>query len=222
MMIIGQGEFHFMEADPLKAVKVFSLHFLPELIHQPGGLPLDIAYLRPFGHHGPDFSHRIPAGAVDGNVVFDRLRKIHEELATRGNRWALAARTYLADILLEIARHYGLADQTAPERDDRMLNVQRLSWVFNHIKKSCGEPISTRQLSSLANMSPSYFSRFFRAVTGMTPTNYVMRARVDMATQTDDDGRQPIATVNPEQTWLAAQEITLSYAAASSGFGESA
>lgn len=182
MMIIGQGEFHFMEASHNKSVKVFSLHFLPELIHRPGGLPLDLEYLRPFGHHGPAFSHLIPAGAVEGTIVFDRLRRIHEELARKGSQWALAARTYLTDILLEIARFYGKSSDGSIERSDRMLNVQRLSKVFNHINANCSEPISPRQLASLAHMSPGYFSRFFKAVTGITPTNYVMRARVDMAT----------------------------------------
>jgi AraC-like DNA-binding protein/mannose-6-phosphate isomerase-like protein (cupin superfamily) len=183
IMIIGQGEFHFMEASSAKPIKVFSLHFLPDLIHRPGSLPLDMEYLRPFGHHGPGFAHRIPAGAIDGPVMFDRLRRIHDELNKRERGWALAARTFLADILLEIARHYGKGGKVSEERNDRMLNVQRLSKVFNYINQNCAEPIAPKKLASLANMSPGYFSRFFRAVTGITPTNYVMRARVDMATK---------------------------------------
>jgi len=182
MMVIGQGEFHFIEADPQKAVKVFALHFLPELFHRPGGQPLELEYLLPFGHHGPNFSHRIPANAIDGTIVFDRLRRIHEELLTRKGRWALAARTYLADLLLEIAHHYDRLGDMPQDRSDRMLDVQRLSKVFNFINGNCGEPISQRQLSSLAHMSPGYFSRFFKSVTGISPTNYVMRARVDLAT----------------------------------------
>lgn len=182
LMVIGQGEFHFMEAAPRKTGKSFSLHFLPELIHRPGGLPLDFEYLRPFGHHGPGFSHRIPAEAVDGKLIFDRLRRIHEELAQRGNQWALAARTYLADILLEVARFYGKSGKVAHGQPDRMLNVQRLSKVFNHIAANCAESLAPRQLAALAHMSPGYFSRFFKAVTGLTPTNYVMRARIDRAT----------------------------------------
>ena len=181
-MVIGPGEFHFMEADYDKTVKVFSLHFLPELIHRPGGLSLDVEYLRPLGHHGPNFLHRIPAAAIDGAFVFDRLQRIHEELGTRGDHWALAARTYLADLLLEIARHYGRSGDISPKRNDRMLDVQRLSKVFNFINEHCSESISPRQLSALAHMSPGYFSRFFKEVTGITPTSYVMRARVDRAT----------------------------------------
>ncbi len=182
LMVIGPGEFHVMEADPQQTVKVFSLHFRPELIHRPGGLPLDFEYLRPFGRHGPGFSHRIAAEEIDGAIVFDRLRRIHDELACRGGHWALAARTYLADILLEIARCYGKAEAGAGDGDDRLLNVQRLSRVFNHINTYCGEPLPPRQLAALAHMSPGYFCRFFKAVTGLTPTNYVMRARVDRAT----------------------------------------
>ena len=164
------------------AAKVFSLHFRPELIHRPGCLPLDIEYLRPFGHHGPRFSHRIAADAVDGTVIFDRLRRIHEELAIKGGFWALAAKTYLVDILLEVSRHYSRTGGLPDAPNDRVLNVQRLSKVFDHINKNCSEPIPPRQLAALANMSPGYFSRFFRAVTGVTPTDYVMRARVDLAT----------------------------------------
>lgn len=49
------------------------------------------------------------------------------------------------------------------------------------VQLHAGEPISMRQAAQQAHLSPHYFSRIFKATTGMTFTEYVGRVRVEKA-----------------------------------------
>ncbi|MFE5317596.1 helix-turn-helix domain-containing protein [Paenibacillus sp. NPDC056579] len=57
----------------------------------------------------------------------------------------------------------------------------RLKPALDYIESNYAEKIYTDTLGSLVNMSPFHFTRFFKKVTGVTPTNYINRYRVDMA-----------------------------------------
>ena len=195
LVVVGRREFHLMEANHRDAPKNISLYFLPELIYRPGGQPLDFEYLKAFRYHSPTFSHRIAAGEVSVALVLDRIRKIQQELEARRADYPLAAKTYLTDILLELSRHYGRLGGTLRDRDERVLDIERLREVFNFIRKNCGEPISLRRLAPMAHMSPGYFCRFFKAVTGMTPTEYLLRVRVDQAMELLASGARSITEI---------------------------
>ena len=49
-----------------------------------------------------------------------------------------------------------------------------LEWILDHV----GEPLSVGDLADRAHMSPRTFARHFRAVTGSTPHQWVLRQRV--------------------------------------------
>jgi transcriptional regulator GlxA family with amidase domain len=50
-------------------------------------------------------------------------------------------------------------------------------WVLDHL----GEHLSVERLADVASMSPRHFSRRFKAELGMTPAEFITRARVDEA-----------------------------------------
>jgi AraC-like DNA-binding protein len=181
VLVVGSRESHLMEAARGQVLKAASLHFRPELIHAPGGSALDFEYLRPFHHRGAGFSHRIARGCLPEGLVLDRLARIHQAMQARDGSYPLVVKTYLNDILLELNRHCGHRSGPAIARAQRVRDFERLREVFSHVRKNCREPVSLRQLARMAHMSPNYFCRFFKAVTGHTLTEYVLRLRVDLA-----------------------------------------
>ena len=55
--------------------------------------------------------------------------------------------------------------------------------VFDYIQQHFAEPIALETLASLATFSPSYFSRLFKACTGIGVTEYIQQVRVHRACQ---------------------------------------
>jgi AraC-like DNA-binding protein len=181
VLIIGSREFHLLQATHGQTLKAASLHFRPELIHAPGGSALDFEYLRPFHHRGDGFSHRIPRASLPEGLVLDRLTRIYQAIRAGGSAYPLAVKTYLNDILLELHRRQGDGRGPLVPRDRRVRDFERLREVLSHVRKNCPDPVSLRQVARMAHMSPNYFCRFFKAVTGHTLTEYVLRLRVDLA-----------------------------------------
>ena len=182
VLLIASREFHLLEANQGCSVKAASIHFMPELLHAPGGPAIDLEYLRPFRYRTTAFSHQIAPGALPPNLVLDRIRRMHAEIQAGGEGYPLAVKTYLADILLEVARHHRRLGGEVVPQNRRVRDFERLREVFDHVRKSCAERILLSEVARMAHMTPNYFCRFFRAVSGSTFSEYVQRVRVDLAT----------------------------------------
>jgi AraC-like DNA-binding protein len=57
----------------------------------------------------------------------------------------------------------------------------RMKSVLNYIRKNYGREIELSELAALSNMSPNYFCRYFRKLTGQTPIEYLITYRLESA-----------------------------------------
>ena len=58
---------------------------------------------------------------------------------------------------------------------------QRVLCIVRHLEQYYHEPWSLKSLAALARLSPCYFLRVFRTVTGQSPARYLMNARLRAA-----------------------------------------
>jgi len=168
-----------MRADKLTAPKVICIHFMPELIYSPGSNYLDLDYVRPFYYREASFVNKIPASALTEVPVLELLLKIHQEIKGQEKYHRLAVKTLLMQILLAVARHYGCLDSVPNVPGRRLADVERLRGVLDFIRKNYQEKLTLEQVADVACMSPQYFCRFFKRVTGNSLTDYVLRLRID-------------------------------------------
>jgi AraC-like DNA-binding protein len=182
VLVVGSREFHLMQVDN-GTLKAAAVHFQPGFVHAIGGPDLDFEYLKPFYYRSAKFSHRVPATELPENLVLDRISRIHREIQTPDKDYPLAVKTYLLDMLLEISRHYRRLGGELIPQEQRIRDVERLRPVLSYTLKNCREPISLAQVARMAHMSPNYFCRFFKSVTGTTFSQYVLRLRVDLAVE---------------------------------------
>jgi AraC-like DNA-binding protein len=181
LVLVGGRRFHLAEAGRAGAFKLISLYFMPELVHPTGGPVLDFEYLKPFYFQGPGVAHRVAAPDLPDGLALNRLQLIRQELTEHRHDYALAAKTYLSDLLFELSRHFHRSGAKPNLGRQCIRDLERLREVFRHVRMNCQEPISLRQAARMAHMTPNYFCRFFKTVTGSTLTEYVLRMRVDLA-----------------------------------------
>ena len=60
-------------------------------------------------------------------------------------------------------------------------SVGRMKSVLDYIRKNYGKEIELSELALLSNMSPNYFCRYFRKLTGQTPIEYLITYRLESA-----------------------------------------
>jgi AraC family transcriptional regulator len=125
----------------------------------------------------------IPPGRYSA-AVFGAMRRLalhredHEEAAYE-----------LAQTALHASRS-GLAPISVSSR-----NQQRVLSIVRHLESYYHEPCSLKTLASLARLSPYYFLRVFRKVTGQSPAQYVMNARLRAAANDLLTTRAPVGEI---------------------------
>jgi AraC-like DNA-binding protein len=150
--------------DPRRRLLVFSVHFDGE--GEPSGLETK-----------PDLSTRVMQGAtVLDREFFTMLAQRCESAFLHGGAVGLQrAALCLAQMLLQLQEESLWA---APTPRDTLLEN-----VVAAIRQDPGARWPIKELSRRACLSPSQFSRRFRAMTNMSPGNFVVQARVQRARQ---------------------------------------
>jgi AraC family transcriptional regulator len=77
----------------------------------------------------------------------------------------------------------------------RPTHVGRVHDAMDRIEASCQEPMSLAELADSAGLSPFHFLRVFRCVTGTTPHQYVVGARLRLAVRMLLDTPRPVTEI---------------------------
>jgi AraC-like DNA-binding protein len=77
----------------------------------------------------------------------------------------------------------------------RPTHVGRMHHAIDHIEAACREPLPLDELARSVGMSPFHFLRVFRSVTGTTPHQYVIGARLRLAVRMLLDTQLPVTQI---------------------------
>jgi AraC family transcriptional regulator len=129
----------------------------------------------------------IPPGRFSG-AVFGAMRRLALNLALNKEDHEEAA-CELAEAALH-ANQSGMAPATVSTR-----NQQRVLSIVRHLERNYHEPWPLSSMANLARLSPCYFLRVFRMVTGQSPTQYLMYARLRAAANDLLTTRAPVSEI---------------------------
>ena len=178
LVIIGSTLYHRLESRSTSHATLVALFFDPELISADGGRD-SMEYLTPFMRQGPDFPHIISADTSIPNQILELMLRIRSELPSSSPRSRLTVKTYLKMILVSLVNHYATYARRVDTFERQQRALDRLTPLFNYIRDSCDSKIQVREAARLCKMSESYFTSFFKQVTGISYTKYLNRYRVE-------------------------------------------
>jgi AraC family transcriptional regulator len=81
------------------------------------------------------------------------------------------------------------------QRRAGVLTTRQLNRVTDFIARNLSQPLTIDRLASLASTSVFHFARCFKCTTGMTPHQYVTRARIAKARELLVEGRCTVAEI---------------------------
>ena len=88
-------------------------------------------------------------------------------------------------LVVRLLRNHSSLGRAAARRTERRPPVElpkaALRRVTDHVEENLARSITLAELSGVAHMSPFHFSRMFKASTGLSPHQYVIRRRVERA-----------------------------------------
>ncbi|MBD1845406.1 helix-turn-helix transcriptional regulator [Cyanobacteria bacterium FACHB-63] len=143
---------------------------------------------------GIDLTELLPQFALNDPLVY----QIGLSLKTVLERDQVASRLYAESLsnalIVHLLQHYS-AQRLSIRDYANGLSQARLRCVLDYIQVHLDQDLSLGELAAIAKMSPHYFLQLFKQSTGVTPHQFVIRARVERAKELLIAGRLPIAEV---------------------------
>jgi AraC family transcriptional regulator len=145
------------------------------------GLPLiERAAHELLGKQAIPVTFRDVSGARDErlNGLLDQLRHELTEERQPSSLWVQGLAQALA---VHLVRHY--LDPANEPRRSNALQAYKLRRVIDAMHQRLADPFSLTGLAQVAELSDYHFSRLFKRATGLSPSQYAIRLRMDRARQ---------------------------------------
>lgn len=164
---------HWSFAEPGKPFEAILVLFTPAPVLK---LPDGKRLLMPF-YAGRGMPPLIPGNSPQAEAIVTAARAAAEAQERGEDNWATRQYMHLIEILLQVdsfaKERQGKKAQDAP----RSAIAESLGYVLDHYL----EPLEVDELARLAGMGRSLYYREFRALTGLSPHDFVNRLRVQTA-----------------------------------------
>ena len=121
----------------------------------------------------------------------------------------------LAGVMLE-QTYRALVTPGTRGMNPRHVHFSRLQAVLNHIHANLAADLSAARLAARAEVSLAHFCRIFRDAMGVSPHQYVLAARLDLARKLLTQSTLPISRIAQECGFSSQSHLTASFRAAHS------
>lgn len=182
LTVISPGELHTFEADYNHPIRLLSVFFMPELYYRPGWDMNSFELIRPILQKDTDEIDCLSPEKFSDKNLSSLFWTICYDLKKETILGNLHAKNVLSRILIELLESY--FSIPASKRNKYRLREKgsdRLVDVFRFLNENFAEKITLKEASDVACMSPNYFCRYFKKITGHTFTEYLLRLRIDKA-----------------------------------------
>jgi AraC-like DNA-binding protein len=175
----ASGDIHFYDSKEEPSALLIQI-FHPGLIGLPGGWPQDVRLVSPF---------LTKSSGARSSEDYSTLAAAMEALMKRAQEeWQQAGPCHeqiITGILHEMCgyavRHMELEPADEGNAKRRVANMRVMQRVLDFLEQGYTGDITMEQAAQAAQMSPFYFSRFFRGMTGMSFPAYLNSIRVSRA-----------------------------------------
>ncbi len=174
VMVFPSNEIHTISEVGEGGLSITNLQFEPIYIQGRSTDTLSEAHLNFCFSHSPEFKNRIPAERAG---ELRRILSLMEgELFGKGAEYPLMIRSYLNLIIIELLRshNYGSTGVDTTHMTDMVK-------VMKYIDSRIAEKLTLEELSSVAGMTPTYFSALFKRLNGISPWEYITTRRIEQA-----------------------------------------
>ena len=180
LMIINSGDIHsiFSKECCSESAVVFNLKMLS--FEYFDGIQYQL--IRPLIEKKMQF----PQFVFSKDDIFKEIEKIFMKIINESSRDELSSfirvKSYLYQLiaLLYENKRFHYSDEIKEGDTYKIANVKK---VLTYIHDNFSQKISADDLAKLLEMNPQYFSRYFKKLTGKTPTEYINEIRIEKASE---------------------------------------
>lgn len=180
VVVISSTEHHCIEMLPGGHLVNCVIHFNPDFLCSSPKNSIDYRFLQIFFERSAKFSNILDRDNPATAGIYQLLHEIQQELMDQLPGYELMIKIKLQNVFANIIRYYDYCpNEEKPAISARDLKIIREVYIY--ISDHLNENLTLEDLSGIANMSPSYFSTFFKKHNGLSPFEYITNLRVRRA-----------------------------------------
>lgn len=129
---------------------------------------------------------QLPVAVTEADGVWAEMAGLYEKILEGAKKETPAARMRVKACLLQmfacmyengkLAHMGGIADYEGKK-------IENVKKVLGYIQENYGQRITNQDMAEVVQMNAQYFCRYFKRVTGKTPTEYVNEVRIGKAAE---------------------------------------
>jgi len=158
-------------------MKVMVMMFTGNFISQRVG-DFDYDYLEPFMKRGSNFQNKISREDEAGRLLAALMEEIYQEWTTQAVGCRLMVKANVLKLLTLLTRHYVDENKTVESLSEKKSGMKRLEGVLSYMYEAYAEKITLEDMARKCFMSSTYFSSYFKKVTGSTFSDYLAGIRI--------------------------------------------
>ncbi len=164
------------DEDMLAVVMVFSSDFVAERTSV-----FDLEYLYPFVERGSNFRNKIAKEDGITSEISKMILDIRQEWKWKNTGYRLMIKANVLRILTLLLRYSQDDSKPSEELIQKKQEMKRLQDAFDFISMNFCEKLTLNDVAESVHMSPNYFSSYFRRVTNIGFSDYLVELRLKKA-----------------------------------------
>ncbi|MFQ4140857.1 AraC family transcriptional regulator [Chlorogloeopsis sp. ULAP02] len=143
----------------------------------------------------PDRIELLPQFATSDPLIYQIGLALKSVLVKHGTTSRLYAETLINTLIVHLLEKNSVLCRNSSEYVGGKLPQYKLRQVIDYIYAHIDRDLSLKELGTVVQMSPHYFSQLFKETTGITPHQYVIRCRIERAKDLLQQGKVSIAEI---------------------------
>lgn len=178
VFVFSANEVHSITKVGKERLSLTNLHFEPRYLIEKDEDDLCRSFINFCFSHSVEFENRIPSEKAA--VIRENHFNIKNELLNRQEGYETAIKSYLNLILIDLLRNHKYQNSALSEDQQSIFDILA---VYDYINQHLSENIRLKDMADIACLSQNYFSAVFKELNGLSPTEYVISKRIEMATR---------------------------------------
>lgn len=170
MVILNKGDIHSTYCSLNEDTKILVIKFLSDIINSSFSMQLESKYILAFLNKRHNQIYHLTDTFKNSIEVYNLMMNLYKEFIKKETGYEIFIKGYIYQLVACIIRNgiISIFDSSGSERD-----MAKFDLLFKYIENHYKENIGLKKAAALLNFSDSYFSRYFKKVTGRTFKEYV-------------------------------------------------
>lgn len=175
LIILNEGDIHSTYCAKGENIRILVIKFLPEIIDRSRIGIFESKYILPFLRYKSGNIFHLSDTSENSKNLYNLMMGLFEEFTVKDSGYEIYIKGYIYQLIAGLVRN-GIVNACNPAiKENDML---KLDVLLKYIEKNYNMKIDLKKAANMLNLSNSYFSRYFKRITGKTFKEYINFVKV--------------------------------------------